>query len=153
VALVQHRTGDPIPPVEDARRWPVHELEATISQRAGSNALTDAFRRVVRLFGGVYFHDRVSLTNEPGFPDDHAVIGRTWYAVEFKPNGRHPTPEQEQWLQALEGVERIVTGCVRPKDWEGFLRTVHELKAYDDAHPAPPREEPTAEPGRLAPPA
>lgn len=108
-------------------------LESSISPLAGSHDLERAWggdRRtrhigLVPLLGGLNHHvpdSRTAETGDNGWPDNASVIRKTLYVVEFKRQPDYPSPDQRAWLRALEGVENVVTGVVKPKDWPEFVQ-------------------------------
>lgn len=84
--------------------------------------LQDAVLHCARLFGWRCYHSWSSIHSEPGFPDlvcvriDDDGAGRV-LAIELKAAGKHPTPEQNAWLDELAaaGVECYVW---TPLEWQ-----------------------------------
>lgn len=76
----------------------------------------------VRKLGGLVYHTHDSRRSAKGFPDLVIVFPRTGALlfVELKSDTGMPTPEQVQWLEALQRAARIAVREVylwRPDDW------------------------------------
>lgn len=53
-----------------------------------------------------------------GWPDIFAVRRDRAVAIELKVKGKKPTPEQMEWLTALDGVAGIEAYFWNDKDWQ-----------------------------------
>jgi hypothetical protein len=65
--------------------------------------LQSAVVKLARTLGGLVYHTHDSRRSAAGFPDLVIVFERTGAILfaELKQDGKHPTPEQNQWLRAL----------------------------------------------------
>lgn len=70
------------------------------------------------LHGWKVFHPWLSVRSSPGFPD--LLLTRPGDPViyaELKLDGKHPTPSQAAWLEALSQATGTEVHCWRPADW------------------------------------
>lgn len=69
------------------------------------------------------YHTWSSLHSPAGFPDAVIVRRPRVAFIEFKAEGRHPTPDQQAWLEDLRacGQEAYLW---RPSDWDEIERTL-----------------------------
>ena len=114
-------------------RWA--HLESSISPLAGSHDLERAFggsrRRgevgIVQLLGGLAHHvpdSRLAEDGQNGWPDSAAVIGKTLYIVEFKRQPDSLSSGQQEWLAGIANIDKVVSGEVKPRDWQAFTQFV-----------------------------
>jgi hypothetical protein len=85
---------------------PERDLQAQVLQLAG-------------MLGWLVFHPYNSQRSTPGFPDlvlVHEATGALLFA-ELKQDGKHPTAEQQRWLDALG--QRHDVHVWRPADLRG----------------------------------
>lgn len=83
--------------------------------------LQDLIVSAAKLAGWLVFHDHDSRRNEPGFPDLVLVRGSECLFVELKSEKGRVRPEQRVWLAAIEKVDTISSGVVRPVDADLFI--------------------------------
>lgn len=103
---------------------PEMPVQIAIDPRAGSTALENRWLELCRLMQVPHFHDLDARRNVAGLPDGLCVVGDTLFLVEFKPEKEDERPAQTKWLDALAGVRRVVSGVVRPSDWEAFVNAL-----------------------------
>lgn len=80
--------------------------------------------------GYLYFHDRSSKLNKPGFPDLHIVGYGCQWVLELKKEGEEPTAIQRQWLDTYRaaGVDARV---IHPADLEPMITELQDgYQAY-----------------------
>lgn len=99
-------------------------IQVAVDPRAGSTALENRWLEMCRLMGVPHFHDLDPRKNVAGLPDGLCIVGDTLFMVEFKPEHENERPAQTVWLNALAGVRRVVSGVVRPSDWEAFINAM-----------------------------
>lgn len=71
---------------------------------------------MAELYGWVWHHETDSRRTRPGFPDLVLVRPPTVMFIECKTVRGRIRPDQQTWLDALEGCDRVVSSVVRPGD-------------------------------------
>jgi hypothetical protein len=82
--------------------------------------------RVQRKNGSTYYETPVQADGK-GFPDLLLVRGPTLIAAELKVGRNRPTPEQRDWLDALERTGWVQGYVWRPDDWKTILATLEAV--------------------------
>ncbi len=75
-----------------------------------------------RRLGWKVYHTWRSDHSEAGFPDLVLVKGTRMLIWELKTDEGKLSPEQTVWLDALDQVETVEPGCVRPTDMDAIFR-------------------------------
>lgn len=94
----------------DARRV----MDTAMSERDFMASVID----LARLNGFLVYHTHDSRRSAPGFPDIVAIRGEDLLAIETKSQRGRLTPDQEHWLRAFAGVERVQALLVKPAGWD-----------------------------------
>ena len=68
---------------------------------------------LLKQYGWKFYHTHDSRRSVPGFPDLIAVRGHLMLALELKVGYAKPTPEQVEWLQALDKVYGVQAMVIR----------------------------------------
>lgn len=69
----------------------------------------------------------ISMVTKRGWPDLVLVKGNKIIFWELKADKGKLSPEQREWLTALEAVKTVhQVGCVRPRDWKLIEETLRE---------------------------
>jgi hypothetical protein len=77
-----------------------------------------AIRQLAQLGGWKVYHPFLSVKSPPGFPDLVLVrAGDPVIYAELKLGGKHPTPAQAAWLDALRQAQGCEVYLWRPHDW------------------------------------
>lgn len=73
-------------------------------------------RRLAKDFGWRYYHQFMSMKSPSGYPDITLIRGTRCIWAELKMPDKHPTPAQQDWLEALRQVTQVSVDIWRPDD-------------------------------------
>src|SRR5690242_15300121 len=92
-------------------------LDATMPER-GRNGLQEWVRRQFCWKGSpwLYYHTHRSQFSAKGFPDVMAIMDDLLVVAEIKRQSGTATPEQQRWLEAFRGVQRVRVELWKPSD-------------------------------------
>ena len=80
--------------------------------------------QLARLMGWKLYHTHDSRHSAAGFPDLVLVRASRLLFVELKKDGKKPTPQQQEWLDALCRVHGVEVYCWHPSDWDAVVATL-----------------------------
>jgi hypothetical protein len=79
----------------------------------------------VNLLGALFYHTWTSIHSAKGFPDVVIVSGDRLIFAELKQDGENPTPEQQQWLEALRRCTTVEVYIWRNRDLAEACHIIH----------------------------
>lgn len=106
-------------PAKPARR----SSEPTMPRQSERDFMA-AVVKLAGLLGWRVYHTFDSRRSAPGFPDAVFVKRPRVLFVEFKRDGEHPTPDQQDWLSDLGGCPGVETYLWKPADWPEIERVL-----------------------------
>lgn len=107
----------PLPPKMTEAQFQRHVIH--YAQACGWRVAHFRAVRVQRSNGKTY-HETPVAADGRGFPDLILVRGRRLIAIELKAGKNKPTPEQRQWLDALEQAW-VPSYVYYPEDWQEIM--------------------------------
>jgi hypothetical protein len=87
-------------------------------------AFQEAVRRLALDHGWLYYHVHDARKSPSGFPDVTLVRGDRLVVAELKMPGKHPTPAQRGWLDALRQVRAVQTHLWYPADLDTIMEVI-----------------------------
>ena len=75
-----------------------------------------------------------------GWPDLVLVRRSAMVCLELKAERGQPSPEQDDWIHTLSGVDGVVARVVKPSDWEEISRMLKPLAGHRDSELPPIRK-------------
>ena len=88
--------------------------------------LQDFILAAAEVGGWLHYHTHDSRRSPAGFPDLVLVRGSQIILVELKTQRGRVSPAQTMWLEALENVQTISSGLIRPADAGRFVQRLTE---------------------------
>lgn len=101
---------------------------AVLDLACSEKTLMQSVLDLARLNGWLCYHVHDSRRSAPGFPDILAIRGAELLAIECKSQRGKLTSDQERWLRAFAGVERVASLMVKPAGWDQVVEMLAKRK-------------------------
>lgn len=85
-------------------------------------------RKAAVMAGWRFYHTWNSMRSVKGFPDCLLIKGSRMIVAELKREGGIFTPEQDDWLNAFEGVPGVEVFRLYPRDFDMFWEVLKAAK-------------------------